>query len=149
MVDGVARGSVVPDLIVPDPLVPDPTVPDPLVPDPTVPDPIVPGLVVPGVVAAGVPEAESARAGPVGAGVVVDVGAMVGPVAAPAEFPPASSSLPEVLAGWPLAGPNNPPMVVVVPVAQALVLDSMAIGVPSARLRAPVSGEELLATSRG
>ena len=142
MVLGVAQGSVVPALIVPDP-----TVPDPTVPDPTVPDLIVPGLVVPGVVAARVPEAESARAGPVGAGVVVGVGAMVGPVGAPAEFRPASSSLPGVLAGRPLAGLNNPPAVV--PVARAVRLDSMAIRVPSAMLRGPVSGEELLAIRRG
>ena len=137
-----------PALIVPDPTVPDPTVPDPTVPDPTVPDLVVPGLVVPGVVAARVPEAQSARAGPVGAGVVVGVGAMVGPVGAPAEFPPASSSLPGVLAGRPLAGLNNP-LGVVVPVARAVRLDSTAIRVPSAMFRAPVSGEELLATRRG
>jgi hypothetical protein len=88
MVDRVARGSVVADLIVADLIVPD--------------------LILSGVVVAWVAEAESAGRGSVVAGVVIDVGATVGAVATPAEFPPASSSLPGFLAGRPLALLNNP-----------------------------------------
>ncbi len=79
----------------------------------------------------------------------IGVGGMVALVGAPAEFPPATSSLPGVLAGGPLEGLNNPPAVMVVTVAREVRLESMAAPVRSTRRRAPVSDEELVAASSG
>ena len=125
-VDNVARGSVVSGLLVSGLLVP---------------DVLVRSLVAAGrrrarprragprrgrPVAACAPEAESAGAEPAGAVVAIGVGGMVAPVGAPAEFPPATSSLPGVLAGGPLEGLNNPPAVMVVTVAREVRLESMA-----------------------
>jgi hypothetical protein len=140
--DHVARDFVVPGLIVP----------GLIVPGLLVRNLVAPGLVAAGVVAACAPEAESAGAGAVGAVGVIGVGGMVALVGPPAEFPPATSSLPGVLAGGPLEGLNNPPAVVgvvVVTVAREVRLASMAAPVRSTRRRAPVSDEELLATSSG
>jgi hypothetical protein len=143
---------------VPDVLVRNLVAPDLVAPGLSTPGLVAPGLVAAGLVAAGVvaacaPEADAAGAGPVGADPVLGLGAMVALVGAPAEFPPASISVPGVLAGGPLEGLNNPPavvvVVVVVTVSREVRLEPTAAPVRSTRRRAPVSDEELLATRSG